>query len=120
MFKNVIVVQIDSVLNYPPTLALLEKLSDLEVNITLISTHTGHLVQNALPRSVKLVNVGKPYVNLRSSFLKLVDLFFIRKKVWGAIDSVYNEETILWIMSNISIKHMGMKIINYRYNLHIF
>ena len=120
MYDKVILIQVDSILGYPPTLALINELVNVGTHVTVLTTVINNQLKDVLPDSVTIIKIGKEYSYKTSAFMKLKDLFTIRKNIWKYIDTHYDDETLLWVMSNITIKHMGMKLLDYRYNLHLF
>ena len=120
MFKKIILIQVDSILGYPPTMALINELVNAATEVTVLTTVVNNQLIEVLPKSVIIQKVGKDYTYNTSPITKLKDLFVVRKNIWSYIDSHYGDDTLLWVMSNITIKHMGMKLLKYRYNLHLF
>lgn len=120
MYRKVILIQVDSIVGYPPTMALIDELVNAGVKVTVLTTVVNDLLREVLPKSVIIQQVGKEYSYKTNALIKLKDMFTVRKNIWKYIDSYYDEDTLLWVMSNITVKHMGMKLLNYRYNLHLF
>lgn len=120
MLKKIILIQVDSILGYPPTLALINELVNASVEVTVLTTIVNNQLLEVLPKSVIINKIGKDYTYNTSPINKLKELFTVRKNIWGYIDTHYDDDTLLWVMSNITIKHMGMKLLRYRYNLHLF
>lgn len=120
MYKKIILVQVDSILLYPPTMSLVHELAKFGVSVTVLTTVVNDQLKDVLPKQATIVKVGKDYGYKMSPILKLKGLFAVRKNIWNYIDQHYDDDTLLWVMSNITIKHMGMKLLNYRYNLHLF
>ena len=119
-FNKVILIQIDSILKYPPTLSLINELCERNKEVFVLTTDVNVHLKNSLPSSVKLIKVGKEYSYSSSAAHKLIQLVKIRKECWYRIDQLYDNDTVLWVMSNITVKHLGMKLVDYRYNLHLF
>lgn len=120
MYDKVILIQVDSILGYPPTIALINELVNAGTQVTVLITVASDQLKEVLPQSVIIEKVGKEYSYKTSALTKLKDLFAVRKSIWRYIDTHYDEDTLLWVMSNITLKHMGMKLLDYRYNLHLF
>lgn len=118
--KKVIVIQVDPVLKYPPTIRLINELCALGKEVYLLSTVTDERVKSVLPSDVKIINVGQEYRYNVSAFRKLICLRKIRAEIWKTIKGIYDDSSLLWVMSNITIKHLGKKLTKYRYNLHLF
>lgn len=120
MFKKIILIQVDSILGYPPTMALINELVNAATEVTVLTTVVNNQLIEVFPKSVIIQKIGRNYTYNTSPITKLKDLFAVRKNIWSYIDSHYDSDTLLWVMSNITIKHMGMKLLKYRYNLHLF
>ena len=120
MYDKVILIQVDSILGYPPTMALINELVNTSIKVTVLTTVVNNQLIEVLPKSVIIQKVGKDYTYNTFPITKLMELFVVRKNIWSYIDAYYDDDTLLWVMSNITIKHMGMKLLNYRYNLHLF
>lgn len=120
MYKKIILVQIDSILVYPPTVSLINELSSLGCNVTVLTTIVNEQLKEVLPAGVNIYKIGDDYTYKTPAFKKFQQLFSIKKNIWKYIDKHYDDDTLLWVMSNITIKHMGMRLIKYRYNLHLF
>lgn len=118
--NKIIVVQVDSVLNYPPTMRILDELCLLNKSVYLISTVTDENVKKSINKDIKIINVGTPYKYGASPIKKLALLNRIKRNIWNAIDKIYDDNTLIWVMSNITLKHMGKRLLKYRYNLHLF
>ena len=120
MYNKIIVIQVDSILGYPPTVSLINELSNIGCNVTVLTTLVNEQLTNVLPPTIEIVKIGDEYKYKTSPFKKLQQLLIIRKNIWKCIDQLYDDDTLLWVMSNITIKHMGMRLLKYRYNLHLF
>ena len=110
----------DSILAYPPTMALIFELVNVGCDVTVLTTVVNNQLNDILPRSVHVYKIGTDYDYNVSPLSKLKNLFLVRKNIWNYIDTYYDDDTLLWVMSNITVKHMGMRLIKYRYNLHLF
>ena len=119
-YRKIILIQIDSILKYPPTVSLINELCERKKDVYVLTTDINEHLVKSLPVSVKMIKVGDEYKYSSSVVHKVIQLFKIRKECWKCIDQLYDNDTVLWVMSNITIKHLGMKLINYRYNLHLF
>ena len=120
MQKKIILIQVDSILGYPPTISLVHELINAGCQVTVLTTIVSNQLKEVLPPTVLLQKVGADYIYKRSPLNKFKELLLIRQELWAYIDSKYDDNTLLWVMSNITIKHMGMRLLKYRYNLHLF
>lgn len=120
MFSKIILIQVDSILGYPPTVSLITELINIGCDVTVLTTVVNEKLEEVLPTSVNIIKVGDNYTYKSPALTKFRQLFSIRKNIWKFIDQLYDDDTLLWVMSNITIKHMGMRLLKYRYNLHLF
>ncbi len=119
-YKNVILIQVDSILAYPPTMSLVHELVGAGCVVTILTTVVNEQLEKVLPNSVKIEKIGDDYTYKRKPISRFKELFVVRNNIWSYIDNHYDEDTLLWVMSNITVKHMGMRLAKYRYNLHLF
>lgn len=120
MYNKVILIQVDSIVGYPPTMSLINELVNAGVRVDVLTTVVNDQLKEVLPQSVSLKKIGNDYNYKTPVLTKLKDMFTVRINIWKYIDSHYDEDTLLWVMSNITVKHMGMRLLKYRYNLHLF
>lgn len=120
MYKKIFLLQIDSILGYPPTLSLIWELHNKGCKVTVLTTVINNQLIEVLPADVNVYKIGDDYTYKTPALKKFQQLFSIKKIIWKYIDEHYDEDTLLWVMSNITIKHMGMRLLKYRYNLHLF
>lgn len=119
-YSKVILIQIDSIIKYPPTISLINELCVRKKDVYVLTTDVSEYLVNSLPKNVTLIKIGENYEYTSSVVHKLTQLLKIRKECWKRISQLYDNDTILWVMSNITVKHLGMKLTEYRYNLHLF
>lgn len=118
-YDKVILVQIDSIMKYPPTISLINNLLNLKKKVYVLTTH-GDSLKNIISADAEIIDVGDEYKYSDFILKKFISLFKIRKDIWKKIDNLYDADSIIWVMSNITVKHLGMRILKYRYNLHLF
>lgn len=80
MVNRVIVVQVDSVLKYPPTIMLINNLVKLGKKVYLLSTYVGEDVKSVISKDVVCVEIGREYKYSKNAILKMMGLFGVRKK----------------------------------------
>ena len=120
--KRAIVIYIGNVLHCPPALSLVQILNNLEIETHLITVENddktiSYSIGDA--KNVRFAFVSKNYKNDTSVLIKLLRMFVIRHKIWKYIDNIYDNETIIWIVSEGSVKHVGNRITKYNYILHL-
>ena len=119
-YKKVLLLQVDSIMKYPPTISLIHELDKLGKEVYVFTTQVDEHLKNVLPKKTRLIKIGNDYKYSASRVHKVIELINIRKECWRQIDRYYDTESILWIMSNITIKHLGDRLLKYNYNLHLF
>lgn len=118
---RVILVQIGSILKYPPTLSILNVLVEENYEVVLCSTDIPEeIIRFCDENNVKVINLQVNYDNSQSALQKLVNLVLIRKIAWREIDKLYDNSTVIWVFSNIALKHLGSRLLNKNYILHFY
>jgi glycosyltransferase involved in cell wall biosynthesis len=46
-------------------------------------------------------------------------MFSISNKLWNIIDNLYDDDTIIWVVSEGSLKHLGKQLLDKKYILHL-
>ena len=95
MLKKIILIQVDSILGYPPTMALINELVNVGTEVTVLTTVVNNQLIEVLPGSVIIQKVGKDYTYNMSPIIKLRDLFAIRKNIWNYIDAHYDDDYVI-------------------------
>lgn len=118
---RVILVQIGSILKYPPTLSVLNVLVEKNYEVVLCSTDIPEeIIQFCEENNVTVINLKVNYENSKSTLSKLVNLAHIRKIIWKEIDKIYDKSTVIWVFSNIALKHLGHRLLDRNYILHFY
>ncbi|VYU66987.1 Uncharacterised protein [Eubacterium limosum] len=116
MNEKIIIVYIGDVEKCPPLLSLLNILKDLKKQTVLITVKFDNKYRKKLPRDLEVITICDEYNNNINRFRKLLRMWSIRKKIWSKLNSI-NEKRI-FIISDITLKHVGKKIINEKYFLY--
>ena len=116
---RVIVVRVGDVKLYPPTISLMNIICDLGYECIFISTGNSFGVEKAVGNSVKTDYINYNYDENKSVMAKAFDRSKIERMLWEKIKNYYDSDSLLWIMSDVTIKHLGYKLLNYRYVLHM-
>lgn len=118
---RIALIEIEPMIKYPPTISVLKNLIDLGHDISLYTlTLHPELKKYCEDNKVEIHELGKEYVYKVSVFNKLINLIHIRKVIWNLIDTYENKETLLWVFSTITLKHLGRKLLKRNYILHLF
>lgn len=116
-----IVVQIGDILKCPPTLSVIQCLNDLGHSVVVCATKSDDLKRHfGNIKNVKFEFVEDSYSTNVNIIRKFTRMFSIRKQLWKIIDANYDEDTVLWVVSEVGVKHLGPKLLKKRYILHMF
>ena len=115
---KIIVIRVGNVL-HPMTLSIINILQGMGIEVVLCTTKSGIDLNRKFDNRVTVEELDIDYLKRTNVIKKFIRMFIVRKKLWKVIDTHYDEDTILWISHNISIKHLGRKILRKRYILHL-
>lgn len=110
---NIIVVLVGNINKFPPTLSLLNALGNLGIRTVLITTAT--LFQPA-STVVELDRINLEYENL-TPVQKMTLIPNLRRKLWEKIDKYYSDDSVIWVVTDVTLKYLGYKLIGRRYVL---
>lgn len=113
---KIIIIHVGDVLRCPPVINLINLLGRIGVNTILITTQSKSFNQFAYPW-LKTITIPYEYQKKRSVVNKFFDMYSLRNKLWNAIDQQYNNESCLWITTDVTLKNLGNRVLNYRYVL---
>ncbi len=116
-----ILVHVGSVIQFPPVMGVLNYLVDLNKEVLLTSTDIDESVQEVCyQRGVKTFNLNIGYDKKISLKQKLNRTKEIKQKLWDFIENNTDEDTVLWVFSDLTLKHLGKKLLDKKYILHMF
>lgn len=113
---KIIIVISSNILNFPPAISLVNIFNKLKLSTVLITTETEFDVSNL--KFVKLEKININYEKISNPIKKLLLIPLLNNKLWKIIDKYYDNDTVIWSISNLSLKYLGNKIKNYQYILH--
>lgn len=119
---KIIVVYVGDILHCPPALSLIGVLNDLKIETIICLTDSDNIAIEKRYRNTKYItfeylNIG--YKENISRIKKYFRMHYIRKKYWEIINKYYDDNTILWVLSEVSLKHLGSKVMKFNYILHL-
>ncbi len=118
---KLILIHIGAIHRYPPALSVLQSLHDLGHEVVLCTTDMNvETIEMCKNLGIQFVNIEIDYDVPTNLFMKFIRLFKIKKIVWELIDKLYDDNSLIWIFSNETIKHMGKRIYEKRYIVHLF
>lgn len=119
--NKVIIVLLGNINFIPPIRSLLLSLSMVKwIETYLITTSDGINSNDILVETILVRQISEDYKKNISLIKKIIRTGRIRKKLWRAIDEVYDDNSLLWIVSDVCIKNLGRKLEKYNYVLHLF
>lgn len=119
---KVIVVYIGEIMHCPPALSLVQILNDLEIETTLCTIgNEKENLENSIGfhDNVDIKFVGDKYRSNVRLVKKFIRMFCIRRNLWNEINKIYDENTVIWIVSEGSLKHLGKRLFGKRFILHL-
>lgn len=119
---KVIVVYIGEIMHCPPALSLVQVLNDIGIDTTLCTIGDDKQdLEISIGNLEKLTIefVGESYKNNINLINKFSRMFAIRKKLWDVIDKIYDNDSVIWVVSEGSLKHLGAKLYGKNYILHL-
>lgn len=119
---NVIIVYIGKIMYCPPALSLVQILCHMGIETVLctIGSSTQDIEKSiGKDESLRIELVGENYESEENLTKKFFRMQKIKKATWKIIEKYYNEDTAIWIVSEGSLKHLGKKILEKRYILHL-
>ena len=118
---QIIVVMIGKMVKCPPAISVIQVLSDLGHKVIVCTTN---FEKEALLRNFEGMNnitFEYPIADYEDNVSlpkKLIRMLKIRKNLWDTIEKYYDDETLLWVISEVAVKHLGKKLLGKRYILH--
>ena len=116
-----IVIQVESIMKYPPTLSLLKILSELGEEVYLFTSVTGDVVEQECSEiNIKLIDLGNEYSPNNKALDKLRKIPLINHSIKSKLNELYNLDTAVWVMTSITLKYIGNLLDNKRYIIYIY
>ena len=117
-----IIIYVGNIMHCPPALSVAKTVDNLGVNSILctIGIDEKEIVYSLGNLSHTIIRlVEKEYQNDISLFEKFIRMERIKKSIWRVIDENYDDETVIWIIGEETVKHVGERITTKRYILHL-
>lgn len=115
---RIITVLVGDIYFFPPALSLLNAFEHLNINSVLITTKSKkNLTLEYTKTIIDILDID--YENISTPIKKLIQMQEVSKKLWDKIDLYYTDDTIIWIITDVTIKFLGKKILKKRYVLHL-
>ena len=114
---KIIVVLLSDILNFPPVISLVNIFNSLKIQTILVTTKSSYDASNMEYVTVEHLNID--YEKINNPMDKISLLPKLRRKTWYLIEKHYNNNSVIWSVSNLSLKFLGNRIKKYRYVLHL-
>ena len=109
---KVILIHVGDILKYPPVISLINALDAKGIETLVITTESKY--NDKIFNNVKFEVLDFCY-ELMSPLRKLINIFSTRRNIEKILASQYNEDSIIWITYNVSLKHLNIKCLK-KYN----
>lgn len=117
-YMKIITILIGDPYGFPPVLSLLHAFEKLEVKSVFITTNSKKNIKKELPKtSVEQIKID--YEGVNSPVIKMIHLHEWRNKVWKLIDKHYAEDTVLWVITDVTVKILGNELLKRKYVLQL-
>ena len=116
-----IIIQVESIMKYPPTLSLMKILSELGEEVYLFtSVINKDVTKKCKIDGIKLVDLRHEYSSKNSAIKKLIQIPFVNWNIKQNINKLYNSETLIWVMTSITLKYIGNALNQKRYIMYMY
>lgn len=110
---HIIVVRVGTI-THPMTQSAIRMMLKLGHRVSVCTTKNQVDLSDLFHHQVGIYEINVDYTKPTGILGKFIRMFSIRKKLWEKIDALYDDETVLWVGHNITIKHLGDKLSRYR------
>lgn len=115
---KIIIVRINAV-KHPMTISIVKMLMDLGVEVSIVTNTGKDQLESVLKGKVPIYSVNVEYSGNAGLGRQLKRLYILRKRLWKIIDKIYDDNSILFVAHNMTIKHLGNRLLKYKYILHL-
>ena len=115
---RIIIVQVGDIYKFPPVLSLINALEDMNIETYVISSFPSGNYKKDFTRVI-FDPIEISYEKIKSPYKKLLLMPTIKKEMWKKIDGVYNKDSVIWVVTDITIKFLGKQLLQKRYVLHL-
>ncbi|MBC8578955.1 glycosyltransferase family protein [Zhenhengia yiwuensis] len=116
---RVIIVHIGEISYCPPALNVINSLEDLNYEVIVCTTKSKFDLNKKFNKNTIIREIDINYEKKIGLLNKFIRMIKIKNKIWKEIDKYYNNDAIIWVVSDIGIKHLGKKLLEKKYILHL-
>ena len=116
-----IIIQVESIMNYPPTLSLIKNLKARGDNICVLTSYKdidAEEICTEIGADIFFTTVC--YDIHKSAFQKMIDIPHINSELKNRVAELYDSSSIIWIMTSISLKYIGNILDDKRYIMYMY
>lgn len=118
VFMKIITVLMGDVYGFPPVLSLLHAFEKLDVECVFITTNSRKDLKKEFSK-IKVEQLNVDYESIEQPMLKFLHLFEWRKDIWKLIDKHYSNNSMIWVVTDVTVKVLGKELMNRKYVLHL-
>lgn len=116
-----IIIQVESIMKYPPTLSLLYILRELGEEVLLITSSINDDITNFCnEHKIKVYACKTKYKEQSKAIAKLINIFPMRKQIWEKTRKIEDNHSIYWVMTSVTLKYVGREIIKKSYIVYMY
>ena len=103
---------------FPPVLSLLHAFEELGVQNVFITTKSKKNLEEELPKTI-VEQLEVDYEKIENPIEKLLHLLKWRKDIWKMIDKYYSKNSLLWVITDVTVKILGNELMKRKYVLQL-
>lgn len=116
-----IIIQIENVMKYPPTISLMKMLISFGDDVVLLTSEmNGEVKQICRDEKITLVDLGGSYYAGSSAFKKMIKIPKLNKSIKNNMNKFYESDSLIWIMTSISLKYIGKNLYGKKYVMYMY
>lgn len=117
--KNIIIVYTGELSKCPPAISIAHFIKNMNLNVAVISLRISAQTEKGFSQShIESISLDSRMDGELPLLKRAMNRLRIRKAMWDTIHERYDGDTMLWLISDTTVKYLGSRIKNYRYVLH--
>lgn len=112
--KNIVIVHMCNVLEYPPVLSLVENLLDNGHSVTLVTMNIKQMPKRIISQK-KFHGINMPVIESNNLIKRLQRRFINNKKIRDIVIRLMRNADILWTTTDLTVRCLGKIIFRYRH-----
>ena len=115
---EIITILMGDLYGFPPVLSLLHAFEQLSVQSIFITTKSKKNIKEELTKTT-IEQLDVNYEEILNPVKKMIYLPKWRKEMWKLIDKYYSNDSILWVVTDVTVKILGNKLMKRKYILQL-